>query len=51
MRRLAFLAGLLVSLAACSGWRPMEVPTNSDMKPGPGLFTGSSGAFVLTAPR
>jgi hypothetical protein len=49
MRGLALVV-LLAGLAACSGWQPMEVPRNSDMKPGPGLLTGKSGELVIPTP-
>jgi hypothetical protein len=49
-RRAALFAilrvGACLSLAAC-GFEPMEMPRNSDMKPGPGLLTGKDGEFVL----
>ena len=53
MRRRHVALGLVLLLAAC-GFEPYDGPvTGSDMKPGPGLFTGPAGAFVLqrgTAP-
>jgi hypothetical protein len=50
MRVSIFLA-LLLGLAGCGGWQPMEVPRSGDIKPGPGLLSGSSGEFVLRRPR
>jgi hypothetical protein len=39
-------AGACLGLAAC-GFAPMELPRNSDLKPGPGLLTGRDGEFVI----
>lgn len=41
----AFLAVLL--LGACASYKPFEVGKPDDIKPGPGLLTGSEGRFVL----
>ena len=48
--RLVLCAAAFGSLAGC-GFKPMPVPDNSDMKPGPGLLTGKNGAFVIVRPR
>jgi hypothetical protein len=50
-RRALVLAACLAALAACAGFEPMEPPSNTDMKPGPGLFTGKAGAFVIAPAR
>jgi hypothetical protein len=42
-----FLTVALLGLSACVGFEPMELPNNADLKPGPGLITGSSGELVL----
>ena len=42
----ALLAAGCLSVAAC-GFAPMDLPDNSGMKPGPGLFTGKDGEFVI----
>ncbi len=40
------LAGA-IGLAGCDSYEPLEVTPNSEMRPGPGLFTGERGAFYL----
>jgi hypothetical protein len=37
----------LLGLSACAGFKPMELPNNADLKPGPGLIAGPSGELVL----
>jgi hypothetical protein len=51
VRHLLLAAACLVALAACAGFEPMDPPRNSDMKPGPGLFSGETGEFVIPSPR
>ncbi len=40
------LAGAL-ALAGCDSYQPLEVTPNSEIRPGPGLFTGERGAFYI----
>lgn len=40
------LAGA-IGLAGCDSYEPLEVTPNSEMRPGPGLFTGERGAFYV----
>ena len=42
---LALAAMLLV--AACADIRPFDPPVAGEMRPGPGLFSGPDGAFVI----
>lgn len=51
MRLALFVLAAFLGLAGCSGWQPMAVPESGGIKPGPGLFTGPSGEFVLPRPR
>ncbi|MDF1587458.1 hypothetical protein [Marinimicrococcus flavescens] len=44
--RRAALLGLLV-LGGCGSYEPFEVHQPEDIKPGPGLLSGSDGRFVL----
>jgi hypothetical protein len=50
---MSWLAGLgtvaLLSLPACSGARyePFTYTAVGDMRPGPGLFTGQEGEFIV----
>lgn len=48
IRRMALtssLAGLLLS--ACTAMQPFEPPMPGEMNPEPGLFSGSTGVFVI----
>lgn len=48
LRSLLALGSLLVGLAACEGFEPLDGPiTGSDLKPGPGLLTGPAGELVI----
>jgi hypothetical protein len=51
VRCLLLAAACLAALAACAGFEPMDPPSNTDMKPGPGLFSGKTGEFVIPSPR
>lgn len=46
----ASVALLLAALAACAETRPFDHSFDND-PPGPGLFTGEAGAFVLAVPQ
>jgi hypothetical protein len=47
-RSLLALGAVLVGLAACQGFEPLDRPiSGSDMKPGPGLLTGPAGELVI----
>ena len=48
-RTLIFMAALLLGLSAC-GLEPFDAPRSQEIPPGPGVFTGQSGAFTLSAP-
>jgi hypothetical protein len=49
---LALMAGLCVCLGACGESRLGSEPRNGrEIAPGPGLFTGASGEFVLVRPE
>ena len=50
-RRALVLAACVAALAACAGFEPMDPPSNTDIKPGPGLFSGKTGEFVIPSPR
>ena len=41
--------GLLLGLSAC-GMEPFDAPRSQEIPPGPGVFTGQSGAFTISAP-
>ncbi len=48
-RRLRLLGLVaLVSLAGCAGGQPFDYTPVDEIPPGPGLFTGADGAFVIT---
>jgi hypothetical protein len=48
LRFLLALGSLLVGLAACEGFEPLDGPiSGSDLKPGPGLLTGPAGELVI----
>jgi hypothetical protein len=49
--QLASLFAVLVLVSACSGTevRPFKYVPASDLKPGPGLFTGEEGAWTWGA--
>jgi hypothetical protein len=51
VRRALLAAACLAALAACAGFEPMDPPSNTDIKPGPGLFSGKTGEFVIPSPR
>jgi hypothetical protein len=51
VRCLLLAAACLVALTACAGFEPMDPPSNTDIKPGPGLFSGKTGEFVIPSPR
>jgi hypothetical protein len=42
----SLVLAVLLPLAACSGVKPFEYQTAND-PPGPGLFTGPEGKFVI----
>lgn len=44
--RLGLTAAVLALLAGC-GMEPFDPPRPDGIKPGPGLFTGESGEFVI----
>ena len=44
------LAGAL-ALAGCDSYEPLEVTPNSEIRPGPGLFTGERGAFYIVGDK
>lgn len=44
----AFLGG---ALAGCAELQPFDPPVAGEMKPGPGLFSGPDGAFVISRPQ
>lgn len=46
VRAIVVIAGAL-TLAGCAGWEPLDYTPASELKPGPGLFTGDAGAFVI----
>ncbi len=48
MHRLLLAAGLLV--AGCADMEPFDPPVADEMQPGPGLFSGPTGEFVLLRP-
>ena len=41
------LVACAIGLSACDSYEPLEVTPNSEMRPGPGLFSGERGAFYL----
>lgn len=43
------LLALLLGLCAC-GMEPFDAPRSQEIPQGPGLFTGRSGAFTISAP-
>ncbi len=47
--RASLIAALVsLGLAACGGAKPYDFqPTAGEMKPGPGLFSGADGEFVV----
>jgi hypothetical protein len=49
MRRSWIALAAVLGLAGCSDlrYRPMTYTNVNDMRPGPGLFSGREGAFVL----
>ncbi len=47
MRALVLFAGLGVGLAGCGLHQDIALEEPDAMKPGPGLFSGEKGAFVL----
>ncbi len=49
MRRVSIVLALalLLALAACGRGTPFQPTAVDEIKPGPGLFTGETGAFVL----
>ena len=49
MSRILILC-LLAGLSACNGFTPMPIPESGNIPKGPGLFTGSAGAFVIGVP-
>lgn len=49
MRRQLTLSALLL-VAACATIEPFDPPVAGDMLPGPGLFSGPTGEFVLQRP-
>ncbi len=46
-KRLVLLAVLAAGLAACSGVQPYSYTPIDEIPPGPGLFSGEDGEFVL----
>ncbi len=44
---LAFAAALAAALAGCSGVQPTSYTPIDQIPPGPGLFSGEAGEFVL----
>lgn len=48
-RTLIAMAALLLGLSAC-GMEPFDAPRSQEIPPGPGVFTGQSGAFTISAP-
>ena len=48
-RTLIVAVGLLLGLSAC-GMEPFDAPRSQEIPPGPGVFTGQSGAFTISAP-
>lgn len=49
IRRVSIVLALaiLLALAACARGTPFQPTAVDEIKPGPGLFTGEAGAFVL----
>ncbi len=49
MRRLSIVLGIaiLLAVAACARGTPFQPTAVDEIKPGPGLFTGEAGAFVI----
>lgn len=51
-RWIVLALALLFALAACDRGTPFQPAAVDEIKPGPGLFTGKAGAFVIyRAPR
>ena len=50
MARILILC-LLAGLSACTEFKPMPIPESGNIPKGPGLFTGSAGAFVIGVPE
>ena len=44
-------AALLVALSACGNVKPIDYTEPHDIQPGPGLFSGKDGDFVLFGER
>ena len=42
---------LLLALAACAGGTAFQPAATDEIKPGPGLFTGEAGRFVISRRR
>lgn len=53
MRRASIVLALalLLALGACARGKPFQPTAVDEIKPGPGLFTGEAGAFVLYRKR
>lgn len=49
-RPLALIVLAALLLAACGEVRPFTPPATGEIPPGPGLFTGKKGEFVITPP-
>jgi hypothetical protein len=49
MRRAAVLAATLL-LVGCADLEPFDPPVADSLRPGPGLFSGPTGEFVLSRP-
>ena len=45
--RWAVAAALMLTVAACADIKPMEYTEIHEIQPGPGLFSGQDGEFVL----
>ncbi len=48
---LVLAIALLLALAACGRGTPFQPAATDEIKPGPGLFTGEAGAFVIYRPK
>jgi hypothetical protein len=47
--RLGPAVALLIAAGGC-GFEPFEPPSSSELRPGPGLFTGKRGEWVILRP-
>ncbi len=48
MSRIVVMALVATALSGCADLEPFDPPVAGEMMPGPGLFSGADGEFVLT---